>query len=1254
MHDDEAGVEGQGALSSDVTTDPAATRSDLSHRPDPAPESFGRYRILQRIGAGGMGVVYRAYDPTRDRIVALKTLQQMSPAGLYRLKQEFRALADLSHPNLVPLYELLSDGDRWCFTMELVAGKHLLRYISGDSPPAGLDDQRVSRIRETFAQLADGVSALHAAEKLHRDVKPSNVLVTAAGHVVLLDFGLAADLDRRGVYISSDSHIPGTVAYMSPEQAAGDPLSRASDWYSVGAVLYQALTGRLPFEGTGAEVLRAKVTDEPPEPAAIVDGIPDDLNGLCVELLRRSPSARPAGAVVAARLRAVGGARPAEMETPTPEAPFVGRERELAALCDAFNATRKGHPVVVHIRGESGAGKSALVHRFLDQLAIEPLLVILTGRCYEQESVPFKALDSLIDSLSAYLRRLSPADVQAVLPRDIQTLARVFPVLRQAPAVAMAPASGPAPVEAHEVRRRAAGALRELLARIGDRHPLVLAIDDLQWGDTDSASLLGDLLSPPDPPVFLAIACARSDDAASRPFFRALDRSLAHAVAAHEERMIVVEPLDAETTRDLALKLLHSTEHGVEEMADAIARESGGRPLFVYELVEHAGSFASLGRLPGAGALSLDDALWRRIESLPIESRQLLEILAIAGHPIGTLDACRAAGLTTDDRSILPAMRAARLIRGAGDDAGESIEPYHDRVRESVVGHLSDDTRRAHHRALANTLLISPHVDAERLAIHLDAAGAPDDAAPYFARAALASAEALAFDHAALLYRRALERKRWDGVQDSALRVQLADALANAGRGAEAAREYLAAAAHVAQSSSLELQRRAALQLLTSGHVDDGIATLTPVLEAVGTRLARTPSSALASMLLRRVQLRLRGLRFVERSASVIPADELQAIDIAWSVVIGLSIIDPIRGADFQTRSLLLALKAGEPSRVARALALEAGHLASTGDRSRAVDVLAKAERIATRVDDAYGRAIVQLARSAVSYFDQRWSDSLSAARQALGRLRQDCTGVTWEIDTATAFCLWSLTYMGQIAELNQTCPGLLREARERGDRYLETNLSTQIMTLVRLAADAPDDARADLERVMRSWSQHGYHVQHHDALIAFIPLELYCRDAATAWTRLDNEWSAFRWSFMSRIPIYRTHMFQLRAYCALAMAASRNDDARFLRIADHDARRLRREGDRWSLAFADYVDGIVAAMRKDPQTAVARLGAAITRFDDLQAGLHAAVTRTRLAGIVNDTSADDLRKAADDWFTAQGVQHPARLAAAYAPGPNH
>src|SRR5262249_54963844 len=160
-------------------------------------------------------------------------------------KQEFRALSDISHPNLVNLYQLFSVDDRWYFTMELIDGCDFLTYVRGGMEPhetgeSGPPDQGQGgcrsfdegRLRDAPAQLAEGVHALHAAGKLHRDIKPTNVLVTRSGRVVLLDFGLTADLEMEPSAAArvADRQIVGTAAHMSPEQAVGRPLTAASDW----------------------------------------------------------------------------------------------------------------------------------------------------------------------------------------------------------------------------------------------------------------------------------------------------------------------------------------------------------------------------------------------------------------------------------------------------------------------------------------------------------------------------------------------------------------------------------------------------------------------------------------------------------------------------------------------------------------------------------------------------------------------------------------------------------------------------------------------------------------------------------------------------------------------------------------------------------------------------------------------------------------------------------------------------------------
>ncbi len=203
----------------------------------------------------------------------------------------------------------------------------------------------------------------------------------------------------------------------------------------------------------------------------------------------------------------------------------------------------------------------------------------------------------------------------------------------------------------------------------------------------------------------------------------------------------------------------------------------------------------------------------------------------------------------------------------------------------------------------------------------------------YYAQAAAQAAEALAFDRAAKLYRLALELRPGDEAEARRLRMGLADALANAGRGPEAAREYLAAAAGATVAETLERRRAAAMQFLISGHLDEGLAQLECGPESGRDDPSEHAPRAIVSLILNRIKLRLRGLHFRPRDAGQISAEDLTRIDVCWTAASGLGIIDPIRGADFQARGLLLALRAGEPYRIGRALVLEAGHVC---DRRRA------------------------------------------------------------------------------------------------------------------------------------------------------------------------------------------------------------------------------------------------------------------------------------------------------------------------------
>ena len=563
--------------------------------------------------------MYEVLDRTREAVVALKMMARRDPRDLYQFKREFRSLAELAHPNLAQLYELHSDGDRWFFTMELVDGQDALSYVRNNVDPAAIKrpgrvDETAptalmthphgkaqapaapvavhaearspamfdeARLRRLVEQLADGLCFLHGAGRVHRDLKPSNVMVARGGRAVMLDFGLVAEVaadDDRSV-----DAISGTPAYMAPEQATGEPVGPAADWYAVGVMLYEALAGRRPFVGTAMELLRQKRETDPRAPSELVEGVPADLDALCMELLRRTPSRRPPGEEVRARISGGARLRPvSDRAAIDRDRAFVGRAAQQRRLRDAFGAARSGRTVVALVHGTSGMGKSALLAHFLAELRRgESDLVLLSGRCFEQESVPYKALDSVVDELARYLQRLPRPDLGPILPRDFATLARLFPVLQGVTGLDDAPRRAVSPDKV-ELRRRAFAALRELCARIGDRRTLVICIDDLQWGDDDSGALLADLLSPPDPPALLLLAAYRSEDADRSDCLRELLPRLRAAGSAIEVADVPVERLGDEEASELAAATLG--ESGTRsERAATIARESGGLPFFLDE-----------------------------------------------------------------------------------------------------------------------------------------------------------------------------------------------------------------------------------------------------------------------------------------------------------------------------------------------------------------------------------------------------------------------------------------------------------------------------------------------------------------------------------------------------------------------------------------------------------------------------------------------------------------------------------------------
>ncbi len=632
-----------------------------------------------------------------------------------------------------------------------------------------------TRVRSAFVSLAEAVAAIHRAGKLHRDLKPGNVLVGADGRLRVLDFGLIVDLDdgpattpqpsvgegserpRASATASHVSAIAGTVAYMSPEQASARPLGPASDWYAVGAMLFHVLTGRHAFDGSAQDVLRAKAHRDAPSPQSVCDGIPSDLGRLCADLLARDAEQRPSGAEVLSRLR-VGlpeGTSSSSSAAPLDDAlagdaPFLGREAESARLHDAAAAARAGGTTVLLVTGRSGMGKSALVDRFVHDASEAAPWLVLEGRCYEQESLPYKAFDGIVDSLAAHLASLPSERRRALLPQDLVALPVIFPTLAR-----LDEASPPAPgeLDRKSLRDRAFTELAELFAALAAERPLLLHVDDVQWGDADSAELLSSLLSRPSLGRVLFLFAARAEHTGRSVCLAALAALRGPNPGGLRWHDVVVEPLAEADTARLADALLTRAGRSTPEAVAWIAAQSAGTALFVYELARHVASQEAW--RPGDRREELDAILQRRVRALPATARAFVEALAVAGQPLALRHVEAAVGLGALPPDVIQRTRVERLVRGAGVGSDDDVETFHDRVRESVVAGLDAARRTELHRGLARALDGAAGVAPELVATHLEAGGDAARAAVYYRDAAERAVAVLAFDRAEALFQKA-------------------------------------------------------------------------------------------------------------------------------------------------------------------------------------------------------------------------------------------------------------------------------------------------------------------------------------------------------------------------------------------------------------------------------------------------------------------------------------------------------------------
>jgi len=1280
-----------------------------------------RFEVRETLGSGAMGTVYRAHDRLRRADVALKILHRASAARLYRFKREFRALSGLVHRNLVTLYELNTEGDTCFFTMEVVQGTDFLDWVrpykhhlpglpsvlpatnaTATCDPDQIDNRvwdadgaspkrraiaraslRGKRLVPALRELVAGVCALHDAGMLHRDLKPSNVLVEPNGRVLLCDFGLVQDLGRSD---DQERVIWGTPGYMSPEQAAGLALSEASDWYTVGVMLFEALTGRLPFGGTSREVMQAKVSQPAPLVLKYALDADRELAALCDRLLEFDVHHRPptdelrrfAGLPVApARSR-----RQATQDAPE-GAPLLGRERELATLRAAAERARSGTISSVLVGGPSGIGKSALCEHFADTIrrragdASDAGFLVLSGSCYERETVPYKTLDALVDALGGALLELDEEERERVIPGDVSALVRLFPALARV--TGSLESSDPGDVT--DVRRRAFAALQHILRALAQRRPVMLFIDDLQWGDADSAPFLTHLLRGNEQARILLVATYRSEDVGASPSLDALLNTKAPTCIASACDFVDLRGLSP----DAAAALARSVADPAAETVDVaeLVDQANGHPLFLTELARALVTGDQWTRENG-----LDGLLRARIDQLDGSARKLLEFVAVAGRPI-PLALLREAARTKDEPAAVAALCASHLTRTAWRDGAEELDTFHDRVRENAVAAIAPERLRRLHRRIGSALEWSRRADPGEVLEHWIAAGDRDRAAQYAEIAAARAEGALAFSQAVLAYERVLELSNPRGRARSAVLQKLAEMLTNAGRPAEAADRFLEAASLVSEGEAAVLRGRAAEELIRFGRVERGIDMAKGALRSVGIPFPENRARIVFGIAWRRLWIRARGERFVERPPDQRDTKALQRLDACQSVAGGLGFVLPVHGAYFQTRSLVWALEAGDPERMVVTLCHDVGFRSVRGAGARpGVEALVQRARALSKRLKSPGLLGFCAGVNGISKFLSGQFAGALADLEECERLllTDDDQRFLWQRSLMTVYRLATLVYLGRIAQLRQEVNARIDLAIEDSDEYVANALRARRANVVWLASDEVAEARRQVEAGEPDPAAATFTIQHVLSMVSHCQISLYAGEADDARHRLDQAWGRMRKSMNMRVQSVRIEAHFLRARIALCQVADRlatrrgrskattapqfvapggksaghpasagvrlsGDVRALLETAEQSARQLAREGAPWACAYAGLIQAGISSARGQRRAALAQLSRAVQACEDASLLLHARSARYQLERLQRGDAAH-LSDAMRDWARGQGVADARRFLSMFAPVP--
>ncbi len=671
------------------------------------PFRWGHLRVLEPLGSGGFGEIYRAYEPKLDREVALK-LKRVGRSTDESYVAEARRLARVRHQNVLTVHGVDEFEGRIGLWTELIDGRNLESALERNGPMSPREAAILGM------DLCGALSAVHAAGLVHRDVKTSNVMRETGGRTVLMDFGTVTESES-----SEGSKLVGTPLVMAPELFRGEAPSHRSDLYSLGVLLYRVTTGEYPYSASSLGELEDLMDRGQIVP--LRDRRPDlelEFIEVVERALDRNPDRRFQSAGEMERALADLLRDEETRERRKPSAPrtenqpdydqLIGRSAELGVLQAELDQVLRGVGQTVLVSGEPGVGKTQLSRHFL-RWAEERGVRSATARFFDYDGSQRAPYETILDLL---------ADLYEVpdSSRKSRRLAELQKILETR-------GDGPLPPElfAADAGRELAGDDMRLVVPLADairdlsrEEPLVLVLDDLQWSDPASREILGYLMRTQTDERLLILGLYRTEEARTGPLAQWLQRQAAY----RSFTQLTLRPLSRADCLATIVEVFADPSLGSlpEDDLETLHRVTGGNPYFLAEMLrllvaEQRLSAGSDGRwtwggLEGASLPeSLKIAAREKLDRLPEGVRTVLEAAAVIGDEFRVDTLSRIVRSQPDDvERHLDAALAAGVARAEGLSPGEDYGFYHTILRRVLYDGLSPRRRRRLHESAADAL----------------------------------------------------------------------------------------------------------------------------------------------------------------------------------------------------------------------------------------------------------------------------------------------------------------------------------------------------------------------------------------------------------------------------------------------------------------------------------------------------------------------------------------------------------------------